>query len=104
MFFLSTIPTLLFADSVPITAKEECQELGGEFDSAHLECFSNNSALNEAAEKYCEKQGGAFQVCGSPCRHQPEAAVCITMCEWVCHLGQDKIGGEDRKSENSQTH
>lgn len=59
--------------------KDSCSKVGGVFDSELVECkgVSKNS---------CESIGGTFEECASPCRNDPNAEVCILMCEQTCLL------------------
>lgn len=63
-------------ETVPTSA---CEQNGGTFDAEHNECFGID-------KNTCESIGGNFDECASPCRHDPEAEMCIMMCEVVCEL------------------
>ena len=60
-------------------AAQACVAAGGHVDAVHQECL-------DVSPTACEGMGGQFQECASPCRHQPEAMMCITRCDAVCVL------------------
>jgi len=59
-----------------------CQQQGGQWAAAHQECL-------EVTPEACTGMGGQYQECASPCRHQPDAQVCILRCDAVCGFGQE---------------
>lgn len=71
---------------------ELCLKAGGVWDNEHIEC----QGLNEAS---CQKIGANFDNCASPCRHDPNAEVCMTMCVEVCSFKttdkNEHLDGED---------
>ena len=40
------------------------------------------------SEETCTAQGGEFDPCASPCRHYPEAEVCVLSCVPVCSFAR----------------
>lgn len=56
-----------------------CVKLGGQIDLALNECEG-------ISKKSCDEIGGTFEECASPCRADPDAEVCILMCEQTCLL------------------
>ncbi|TNF35000.1 MAG: hypothetical protein EP312_04940 [Gammaproteobacteria bacterium] len=60
---------------------ERCQQQGGQWVAAHQECL-------EVTADACTGMGGQYQECASPCRHQPDAQMCILRCDVVCAFDQ----------------
>lgn len=54
-----------------------CKSNGGVWNEQYKECGG-------VKKEVCEKIGGVFINCASPCRHDPNANLCIQMCEEVC--------------------
>lgn len=62
-----------------LTAPFLCQSAGGTWLKDFNECES--TALTES---FCQKNNGKFSECESPCRHDPKADICQTVCMAVC--------------------
>lgn len=58
-----------------------CTKSGGVWLKDYGEC---EGAGNMLSEPECVKLGGKYIECESPCRHNPEAEACITLCMKVC--------------------
>ncbi len=61
-------------------------------DTAAL-CTANNGIWSEeflecenVSKDWCERNGGQFEDCASPCRHDKAATACILMCVPVCQF------------------
>ena len=65
-------------DSSQSTA-QQCKEANGVWNAQYRECGGVSAPV-------CLKIGGEFNGCASPCRHDPDAQVCIEMCEQTCAL------------------
>lgn len=59
--------------------KVQCKQSGGKWLEKFRECENID-------RKACEFLKGVFSECESPCRHNPDAAICITVCVRVCTL------------------
>ncbi len=59
------------------TTADKCTFAGGTWSEEYKECVEIGSDI-------CTEMDGTFNECASPCRHNPEAEVCITMCVQVC--------------------
>ncbi len=59
--------------------KNICNENNGLFDQQYNECAGITKAV-------CEQNGGTFNDCASPCRHDANAQVCNMMCVEVCEF------------------
>ena len=57
--------------------KDSCERSGGTWLEKYQEC-------EHIARQICMNFGGAFNACESPCRHDPAADKCITLCVAVC--------------------
>lgn len=64
------------ADSTPRAA---CLESGRRWLDGHNECEGMD-------ERLCRDLGGRYESCGSPCRHDAQARVCIQMCVSYCRF------------------
>lgn len=66
-----------------ITVKDEkessCIKEGADWLTQFNECESPT-----LTESYCQKLGGKFSGCESPCRHNPKSDICQTLCMAVC--------------------
>jgi len=56
-----------------------CTKNGGVYDNKNKECLGID-------QNTCEGIGGTFNECASPCRHDPEAEICVLSCEILCQL------------------
>ncbi len=63
----------------PTTAGERCMANEGSWSAQYNECGGVSSAT-------CKNIGGTFDECASPCRHDPNATVCVAMCAQVCYI------------------
>ncbi|MCR4263544.1 MAG: hypothetical protein NUV98_02385 [Candidatus Roizmanbacteria bacterium] len=62
----------------PIPSNQSlCEQQGGTWQSEFSECEGVNP-------QQCEQIGGTYDECASPCRHDPNAEMCILMCVGVC--------------------
>jgi hypothetical protein len=61
----------------PAEVEKACTEAGGMYVAEHVEC-------ENISEQTCTDMGGTFDECASPCRHEPEDVVCVTMCVPLC--------------------
>lgn len=82
---LSTFKMELFpiTSTAPVNSisnhKTSCEQAGGGWLENYREC--------EGVQKStCDTLGGKFNECDSPCRHDPSASACITLCMTVCKL------------------
>jgi hypothetical protein len=66
---------LLQEDSASI--EQVCLEAGGTYLAEHNEC-------EDISQEACTAMEGAFDACGSSCRHQPADAVCTAQCVLLC--------------------
>lgn len=57
--------------------KDSCERSGGTWLEKYQECEHINRRI-------CTNFGGSFNECESPCRHDPTADKCITLCVAVC--------------------
>lgn len=64
-----------------ITDKEFCEDAGGEYLEDSGECTG-------IEESTCDSMNGEYTSCGSPCRNNPDADMCITSCVQVCELSE----------------
>lgn len=62
-----------------VTTEQACLAAGGTYLSEHNECEFISAAS-------CEEMGGAFDECGSSCRHEPTDAICTAQCVPLCSL------------------
>jgi len=56
-----------------------CENEGGQYSAKYNEC--SNISLET-----CSALQGGWSGCASPCRHDPDATVCITSCDQFCTL------------------
>ncbi len=57
----------------------KCVNAGGQWSKEAKECTGVD-------QKSCVAIGGNFNECASPCRNDPDAQACITMCVQVCEF------------------
>lgn len=57
--------------------KTSCEQAGGKWLEKYKECENIESQV-------CKNLGGNFNECDSPCRNDPTAGKCITLCVAVC--------------------
>lgn len=57
------------------------QDLCKQKNGVWLDEYSECQNISEAA---CTNMGGSFEGCASPCRHNPKAELCATVCVAVC--------------------
>ena len=57
--------------------KDSCERSGGTWLEKYQEC-------EHITRQICTNFGGTFNECDSPCRHDPAADKCITLCVAVC--------------------
>lgn len=62
-----------------LSQKNSCSENGGIWDKQYKECGG-------ITKEVCAKIKGVWIECGSPCRHDPDAQVCIQSCAIYCQL------------------
>ncbi len=62
---------------ISTNAGDRCMASGGTWSAQYSECGGINNAT-------CENIGGTFEECASPCRHDPNAMVCVAMCAQIC--------------------
>jgi nitrogen fixation-related uncharacterized protein len=60
-----------------VTTEQACLGAGGTYISEHNECEFISAAS-------CEEMGGAFDECGSSCRHEPADTMCTANCVPLC--------------------
>ncbi|MEI7579531.1 MAG: hypothetical protein WCJ58_05880 [bacterium] len=70
----------LITPIAPGEVHQDCRFLGGTW----LEVASEYQECENATEAYCAGYGGKFNICASPCRHNPEAEACTMNCVAVC--------------------
>jgi hypothetical protein len=56
-----------------------CTDMGGQWNQEFEEC-------TKISEDECERIGGNYDGCASPCRHT-DAESCFAKCDSVCYLG-----------------
>lgn len=56
-----------------------CKQSGGTWLKNYLECENIDRDV-------CNRLGGSFNECDSPCRHDTSADLCITLCVRVCTI------------------
>lgn len=76
----SSIEKILSTLKVNNTAdKFNCESFEGRWLANYKECL-------DISEDKCTTIGGKFDNCASPCRHNPKADQCITMCVEICSI------------------
>ncbi len=60
-----------------LNRRDSCERLDGTWLEKYQECEHINRQI-------CANFGGRFNECASPCRHDPTADKCITLCVAVC--------------------
>ncbi len=58
---------------------DQCEEFGGNWLPQPSEC-------EYISQEACDTMSGVFNECGSACRHDPEAEMCIMMCVPYCTI------------------
>lgn len=61
------------------SAAQQCEGANGVWNAQYRECGGVSAAV-------CLKIGGEFNGCASPCRHDPNAQMCVEMCVQTCAL------------------
>ena len=61
------------------STQQSCENFGGKWLAPYNEC----EGLDQTQ---CQEVVGTFSVCASPCRHDPNAEVCIQTCASVCQF------------------
>lgn len=62
-----------------LSDREVCEGAGGEYLEEHTECVG-------VEESTCDTLNGEYTSCGSACRNNPDADMCIESCVKVCEL------------------
>jgi len=80
--YVPSQPIVTPTNSSEITiAENKCKLSGGEWLNDFKECEGPGDMLTE---KECINLGGKYASCESPCRHDPVAELCTTVCIKVC--------------------
>ena len=66
-------------EETQIEWSRECETRGG-IANQYDECLGIDA-------QNCAALGGRFEECGSPCRHDVNAEICIMSCEAYCDFG-----------------
>jgi hypothetical protein len=61
-----------------------CSQIGGKWLEAYRECEAMSQDV--PMKDFCQKNGGRFNGCSSPCRHQSEGRLCMAVCVQVCKM------------------
>ena len=77
-FAISCLVVIFFVSKVG-SAQSQCTERGGTYSIIHNEC-------EDISREACFDLGGVWNGCASPCRHSPDAEICIESCDVVCIL------------------
>lgn len=74
-------PTQSMNGTVPsdTSSQQQCEIFGGKWLPDHNECEG-------LSQLQCQEVGGTFAECASPCRHDPNAEVCVQLCVPVCSI------------------
>ncbi len=75
----TNLPATSATPAITLTNQEICEQNSGTWLKEFQEC-------EHIPQPLCEKLGGTFKECASPCRHDPAADRCITLCVRVCEL------------------
>ena len=64
-------------DSLPVDDQVICENEGGTWLDEYQECEG-------VSEKFCDMQNGAYEECGSACRHDDPGGLCTLQCVQYC--------------------